>query len=77
MKKIQAFDSVIDDDFYDLMDTVKTFVGLLEELLEKGIITKGQFDEMTAYKRKFINYVDNEIYFEKESIKNGLEEKNL
>lgn len=70
MKKIQELNPLLNDEFYELMDMVKTFIGYLEELLEKGIITKVQFDEMTAYKKKFINYMENEIHFENELTKN-------
>ncbi|QXM05436.1 hypothetical protein [Crassaminicella indica] len=77
MKKIQAINDILDDDFYELMDVVKLFLGFTQELLEKGIITKEQFDEMTAYKRKFINYVENEMHFENELTEECILQKNV
>ncbi|TCO74598.1 hypothetical protein [Marinisporobacter balticus] len=64
-------------DDYDLINLVKAFLVFSEELLEKKVITKALYDEMTYSKMKFLNDIDATAYLMDERTEKYILEKNI
>lgn len=59
MKTKECIDSFWDTEAEKMVDLVKTFLALVEELYMAELITKEQYDEMTHNKIEFLRYMEN------------------